>query len=365
MKKKVACCYGTRPEFIKIAPVVLALRKFHSDIKQVLICSGQHRELLRGIGEDFGLKPDIELNVRKKIGDSGDLSELAAGLLKGFDGVFRRVKPDAVAVQGDAASAAFAALAAFHLRLPGYYIEAGLRTYDLSAPFPEEGYRQMISRVASVLFCPTEIDKKNLLNEGIPENKIHVVGNTVVDALKIILKGPALLRQGRAFTDKKIVVTVHRRENWGDPLKRILLSLKKIRDNNPEYKFIVSVHPNPIVKNVIESFLKDEPGFELIIPPTYRKFISILGQSSGVITDSGGIQEESPTLEIPCLVVREKTERIAGVKLGWSFLAGTGGDEIISGFRWLINWKRPKGGNPYGDGKASVRIADVIEKIWQ
>ena len=358
--KLIACCYGTRPEFIKIAPVVLALRKY-SNLRTVLVCSGQHRELLEGIGEDFGLKPDIELNIRKSIGNTDNLSELTSSLLLEFSKIFIKLKPDGVIVQGDAASAAFAAIAAFHQQLPVYYIEAGLRTYDLSQPFPEEGYRQMISRIAAILFCPTDIDKKNLLNEGIPGNKAYVVGNTVVDALRTILKGPALANQGRALIDKKIViVTIHRRENWGDPLKRILSSLKKIRDDNPDYKFIVSVHPNPKVKNVIENYLKNESGFELIVPPNYRKFISILKQSSGVITDSGGIQEEAPSLKIPCLVVREKTERVAGLKSGWSTLAGTSESGISSGFKWLKDWKIPRGENPYGDGKASLRIAKII-----
>ena len=351
--KTIACCYGTRPEFIKIAPVVLALNKLYPDIKTILICSGQHRELLTGIGEDFGLKPDIELNIRKSIGNTDNLSELTSSLLLEFSKIFTKLKPDGVIVQGDAASAAFAAIAAFHQELPIFYVEAGLRTYDLSQPFPEEGYRQMISRIASVLFCPTDIDKKNLLNEGIPENKIHIVGNTVVDALKIILKG-------RALTDKKIVVTIHRRENWGAPIGRILSALKKIRENNQDYDFIVSVHPNPIVKAEIEACLKNESGFKLIIPPTYRKFISMLSQSSGVITDSGGIQEEAPSLKIPVLVVREKTERTAGLKKGWSRLSGTNENGIISGFKWLMNWKMPDGGNPYGDGKAALRIAKII-----
>jgi UDP-N-acetylglucosamine 2-epimerase (non-hydrolysing) len=358
--KVIACCYGTRPEFIKIAPVVLALRKLHQNIRPVLICSGQHEELLAGIGESFGIKPDMELNVRKLIGNTSNLSSLSAGLTKGFSKSFELLKPIAVVVQGDAASAAFAAIAAFQSELPIFYVEAGLRTYDLTQPFPEEGYRQMIARLATVLFCPTEIDRNNLLNEGIAKNKIHVVGNTVVDSLGIILKGLALLKQGQALIDKKIVVTIHRRENWGYPLKRILSALKKIRDNNPDYKFIVSVHPNPIVKNVIEDYLKDKSGFELIAPPTYRKFISMLGRSSGVITDSGGIQEEAPSLKIPCLVVREKTERTAGLKNGWSMLVGTGESGILSGFKWLKDWKIPKGGNPYGDGKSALRIAKII-----
>lgn len=362
--KTIACCYGTRPEFIKIAPVVLALRKFHPDVKPVLICSGQHRELLEGIGEDFGLKPDIELNIRKSIGSTDNLSELVSSLLVEFSRIFTQINPDGVVVQGDAASAAYAAIAAFHQQLPVYYIEAGLRTYDLSQPFPEEGYRQMVSRIAAILFCPTDIDKKNLLNEGISGNKVYVVGNTVVDALKTILNGYTLQEQSVTLREKTILVTIHRRENWGDPLKRILSSLIKIRDGNPDYKFIVSVHPNPIVKNVVETYLKDELGFELMIPPTYRKFISILGQSLGVITDSGGIQEEAPSLGIPCLVVREKTERTAGVKTGWSMVAGTEEKGILSGFKWLKDWKMPKGGNPYGDGKASSRIAKIIyEKI--
>jgi UDP-N-acetylglucosamine 2-epimerase (non-hydrolysing) len=321
---------------------------------------------LAGIGEDFGVKPDIELDVRKKVGNTSDLSELAAGLTTQFSEEFRRINPDAVMVQGDAASAAFAALAAFHLKLPIYYIEAGLRTYDLSQPFPEEGYRQMISRMASVLFCPTDVDRDNLIRERISRERIFVVGNTVVDALNMMLKGPTLPRQGRTLrNNKKIIVTVHRRENWGQPIKRILAALKKIAVSFPEYDFIVSVHPNPIVKTEVENSLRNESGFSLINPPTYKQFIQLMGESFGVITDSGGIQEEAPTLGIPCLVVREKTERTAGVKLGWSLLAGSDEKNIISDFEWLINWKRPKGGNPYGDGKAAIRIADVIEKIWK
>lgn len=366
--KKLICCFGTRPEFIKIAPVVLALRK-RKIIETVLICSGQHRELLQGIGEDFGLQPDTDLNVRKKIGDTNDLSELAAGLTVEFSRAFRRIRPDAVMVQGDAASAAFAALAAFQLELPIYYLEAGLRTYDLAQPFPEEGYRQLISRIARIMFCPTDIDRENLLREGVSKNKIHVVGNTVVDALKMILtstsKGQTLPRQDLTLTGKKIIVTIHRRENWGAPIKRIISALKKISARNSEYQFIVSVHPNSIVKTEVENSFKNQPGFTLICPPPYKKFILLLSQSVGVITDSGGIQEEAPTLGIPCLVVRKKTERVLGVKLRWSFLAGSNEDKIISGFEWLIKWRKPKGGNPYGDGKAAGRIADVIEKIWK
>ena len=360
---KLACCYGTRPEFIKMAPVVLELKKREA-VVPVLICSGQHEELLRGIGEDFGLKPDIELDVRKKIGNTSDLSELAAGLMAQFSAAFRRIGPDAVMVQGDAASAAFAALAAFHRQLPIYYIEAGLRTYDLSQPFPEEGYRQMISRIACVMFCPTNIDRDNLIQERIPKDRIFVVGNTVVDALK----GLSLRQQRQSLKDlkdKKIIVTIHRRENWGEPMRRILAALKKIAASYSEYEFVVSVHPNPTVKAVVENNLKNKQRFTLINPPTYKQFIELLARSFGVITDSGGIQEESPSLGIPCLVVREKTERLAGVENGWSLVAGIDEKRIISGFEWLVNWKRPKGGNPYGDGKASARIADVIEKVWK
>lgn len=361
--KKLMCCFGTRPEFIKLAPVALALKK-RNIIETILICSGQHRELLRGIGENFDLKPDIDLNVRKKIGDINDLSELAAGLTVEFSRAFRRIRPDAVIVQGDAASAMFAALAAFQLELPIYYVESGLRTYDLTQPFPEEGYRQMISRLASVLFCPTEIDRDNLIHERIAKERIFVVGNTVVDALKmmpLMPKGPTLkggtLRDAK---DKKIIVTLHRRENWGEPMRRILSSLIKISTRYQEYEFIVSVHPNPIVRAEIETSLKNQSGFTLIKPPAYKQFILLLNQSFGVITDSGGIQEESSTLGLPCLVVREKTERVSGVKLGWSLVVGTDENQIISGFEWLVNWKRPRGGNPYGDGKASVKIAKII-----
>lgn len=372
--KTILCCYGTRPEFIKIAPVVLALKKY-PQLKTLLMCSGQHKELLEGMNRIFGLVNHYDLQIRAKIGKNDDLSLLGSHLIFAFSKKFEELNTDAVAVQGDAASTFYAALAAFQQRVPVFYIEAGLRTYDLSRPFPEEGYRQMITRLAAVCFAPTETSRKNLIGEGVAKSQIHVVGNTVVDALKKIRGGlspvekrkllgqkiPQLKRKGAR---KLVVVEIHRRENYKKPLIQILKALLLIQAKHPDYFFVFSVHPSPNIKPVVNKFLKGKEGFLLISPPDYLTFIALLEQATLVITDSGGLQEEIPTFGIPAMVAREKTERAEGLSGGWLTLVGFDKIKILESFESLKNWQKPQGGNPFGDGKAAERIAKKIYEYF-
>ena len=371
----IACCYGTRPEFIKIAPVVKELKKNYPSINPVLICSGQHQELLSSLDKIFGLTVQVDLNVRKKIGSTTNLSLLTEGVHAGFAGVLERIKPDAVLVQGDAASTFLAALAAFHQHIPIFYMEAGLRTYDLDQPFPEEAYRQMTTRISKILFAPTKINKLNLINEGITSDKIYVVGNSIIDSVSYIknqFQKVAIERLRKKYypwlpSDGKVklmLVTIHRRENQGAVLDGILNTLIKIRRDNPNIQFVFSVHPNPQVRLLVYDKLKNVPGFTLINPPLYQKFMILLNCAQAVITDSGGLQEEAPSFGIPIIVVRKKTERVEGIQTGWSILAGVSESGIVRAFNSLSKWQKPKGGNPYGDGKTSMRIAKIIyEKI--
>lgn len=375
MKKILALCYGTRPEFIKIAPIVRQLKKNYPTINPVLICSGQHEELLAGLDKMFGLTVQADVNVRKKIGPTSNLSLLTEGVHAGFAETLEKLRPDGVLVQGDAASTFLGALAAFHQRIPVFYVEAGLRTLDLEQPFPEEAYRQMTTRLASLLFAPTKINRQNLLSEGVPRDKIIVVGNTIVDSVNYIKNHLAkvgmkkLAHQHYSWLNdtqgkKLIVVTIHRRENHGVILAGILESLVKIQRANPNCLFVFSVHPNPNVRLAVYNKLKNHSGFVLIEPPLYHNFLLLLGCAQAVITDSGGLQEEAPSFGIPAIVVRKKTERIEGISSGWSILAGVSESGIIRAYKSLNTWKKPKGGNPYGDGKSSGRIAKIIaEKI--
>lgn len=378
--KTLACCYGTRPEFIKIAPIVLELQRTHASIKPLLICSGQHEELLDGLDTAFGVRVVRSLDIRKIIGPTDSLPLLAEASHTRFAQALQSINPDGVLVQGDAASSFLTAFAAFHLHIPVFYVEAGLRTYDLEQPFPEEAYRQLTSRLASYCFAPTEENKKNLLREGISKDRIFVTGNTIVDALEMIVKGPfppatpvGGSRQGRTFTyfpwlkkmayRRLILVTIHRRENQGEILQRMLRALRRIQGKYPDDLFVFSVHPNPNVRIPVYSRLKNNPRFVLINPPRYVQFLSLLSVTSVVMTDSGGIQEEAPSFGVPALVLRNKTERVEGLTTGWSFLAGTEEQGIIDTFERLNSWKKPKTGNPYGDGKAAARIAKIISNI--
>lgn len=374
MKKTIACCYGTRPEFIKIAPIVLGLERGFPSIKPLMVCSGQHEALLDGLNKEFGIYVDHLLDIRKIIGPTDNLPLLAEASHTRYARALESLRPDSVLVQGDAASSFLAALAAFHLHIPIFYIEAGLRTYDLEQPFPEEAYRQMTSRLASYYFAPTEENKKNLLREGISKDKIFVVGNTVVDAVEFLMsklknkKRETILKKNFPWLEtmayrRLILVTIHRRENQGEILQRMLRALRRIQGKYPDDLFVFSVHPNPNVRIPVYSQLKNNSRFILINPPRYAHFLVLLSAVSAVMTDSGGIQEEAPSFGVPALVLRNKTERVEGLTTGWSFLAGTEEQGIIDTFERLNSWKKPKTGNPYGDGKAAARVAKIISNI--
>jgi len=347
------------------------LQKHYPSVKPILVCSGQHEELLVGLDRLFGIGVDNFLDIRKAIGPTDNLPLLAEAAHTLFAGALASLKPEGVLVQGDAVSSLLAALAAFHLHIPVFYVEAGLRTYDFEQPFPEEGYRQMTSRLASYYFAPTAANKKNLMNEGILGKRVFVVGNTVVDSLNLIMN--KLKKNGieklvaknfpwlKTSTHRRLIlVTIHRRENQGDTLKEILRTLIKVQRKHPDDLFVFSVHPNPKVRLQVFSMLKNNPGFILIQPSKYELFLELLSRAAAVLTDSGGIQEEAPSFGIPSLVMRKKTERTEGVKLGWSLLTGVEPQQIIQLFESLDTWKKPDGGNPYGDGKAATRIAKII-----
>lgn len=372
----LAFCFGTRPEFLKLAPVVLEFRRRYPNVKIQLICSGQHQELLSGIDELFGITIDKNLDVRREVGATTNLSFLAETIHTKFAEVLDELKPDGVVVQGDAASTFFAALAAFHLQIPIFYIEAGLRTYDLTQPFPEEGYRQMIARLVTLLFAPTAVSKSNLVSERIPSKKIYVTGNTIIDAVESIKKKLTVSRRDRLLQanfpwlslrsyGRLVLLTIHRRENQGLVLNGILNAVRTLSVRNASDLFVFFVHPNPAVRLPVYRMLNDILNIRLIPPPSYLPFLSLMSQASLVVTDSGGLQEETPSFGIPVLVLRKKTERIEGLLQGWSVVGGTSERGIVRSFLRLESWKRPKGDNPYGDGKASIRIAKTIYEYLQ
>ncbi|MEK7165379.1 MAG: UDP-N-acetylglucosamine 2-epimerase (non-hydrolyzing), partial [Patescibacteria group bacterium] len=332
-------------------------------------------ELLAGLDQVFHLTKHHDLQIRKQIGKSDDLSKLGGSLLTAFSKTFAKINPDGVLVQGDAASTYYAALAAFHYHLPIFYVEAGLRTYDINQPFPEEGYRQMISRIATLCFVPTSTNRENLVNEGISKAKIHLVGNTVVDALKKVRSSltkkekqdllkrdlPSLNKRGLR---KLVIVELHRRENYGRPLKEVLNALITLASMHPDYLFIFPAHPSRQIYPIVANYLGKRDGFMVVKPPVYLTFMALLEEAHLVITDSGGLQEEAPAFGIGVIVVREKTERVEGLASGWSVVAGSDRDKIFSAFLHFQKWKKPGGENPYGDGKAGERIANIIHEYF-
>ena len=361
---------GTRPEAIKLGPVVRELR-LHPEAFAVTVCvTAQHRELLDQMLQVFGVEPEFDLNLMQP-GQS--LTALTARILSTLEPILNEVKPELVLVQGDTTTTFAGALAAFYQRIPVGHIEAGLRTFDLWHPFPEEMNRVFAGRLAALHFAATSAARQNLLNEGVNPDYVHVTGNTGVDALlfvnREILAGrlePAyrfIPKPGR----KLIVATVHRRESFGEGLRQIASGLRTIA-RRADVQMVVPVHPNPNVRPVLEEFLGDLPAVSLVEPLDYVSFVDLMRQSYLLITDSGGVQEEGPSLGKPILVVREKTERPEAVEAGSVTLVGT--DErllVHQAIRLLddpIEYRRRSFvHNPYGDGQASPRIADLIHSF--
>lgn len=365
-QRTVALIIGTRPEAIKMAPVVLAFRR-HADAFDVqVIATAQHRQILDQVLGVFDIAPDVDLDLMK---EGQGLSDLTARLLTSLDALWRQQRPDLVLVQGDTTSSFAAALAAYHLKIPIGHVEAGLRSKDKYAPFPEEMNRRLTDALADCHFAPTQQSKRNLLEEGIPEERITVTGNTGIDALLLVLERINAIRfvpqqvdpavfQGEGL----ILVTAHRRENFGGGLESICDALTIISRSRPKATIIYPVHPNPHVRGPVRERLGGIGNIHLTEPLDYPSFVYTMAHADVILTDSGGIQEEVSTLGKRVLVMRDITERTEAVDIGVAELVGTTVHTIVS--RTLAILDQPKrsamGANPYGDGHAGERIVDTI-----
>jgi len=354
---RILTVYGTRPEAIKMAPVIAALRR-RPDRFEVTVCAtGQHREMLDQVQELFGLVPDLDLRLMRP---DQSLNGLAAAALAALEEVLAERRPDWLLVQGDTTTAMSAALAAFHRGVRVGHVEAGLRTGDLQRPFPEEANRRVVDLLAAALFAPTGRSGRALLDEGTAPERVHVVGNTVIDALGSLAL-PAPPEGGRT----EVLVTAHRRESFGAPIRGVFAALKRLAEAFPEVAWIYPVHPNPNVRGPAFEILQGLPNVELCEPLDYQSLIVRLAACRLVLTDSGGIQEEAPAFGKPVLVLRETTERPEGAEAGVARLVGTNPERIFDETARLLRsgeaWQRmARAVNPYGDGHAAERIAAIL-----
>ncbi|MCM8831637.1 MAG: UDP-N-acetylglucosamine 2-epimerase (non-hydrolyzing) [Candidatus Omnitrophica bacterium] len=370
--KKIMVVFGTRPEVIKLAPVIKELQKY-TKIFSVFTCTtAQHRQMLDDMLNLFKIKPHCDLNIMR---ENQSIFEVTTKCLKGIERILKKERPDIVLVQGDTTTTFATSLASFYLKIPVGHIEAGLRTNDKYKPFPEEINRRLTSHIADLHFVPTKEAKKNLLDENISENAIFLTGNTVVDALFYILKeikNKKILVKDFSFLNlnlnRLILVTAHRRENFGKPLRNICYALRKIVEQNKNIVIVYPVHPNPNVQRTVKQILKEIKRIYLIEPLDYASFIYLMNLSYLILTDSGGVQEEAPSLGKPVLILRDKTERPEIIRYGMGKLVGTDAADIIRNVETLLyNYKiykeMVKRKNPFGDGKASQRIVSVLNKI--
>ena len=360
---KVMSIFGTRPEAIKMAPLVKKLEK-RKEIESIVCVTAQHREMLDQVLNTFDIKPDYDLNIMKQ-GQS--LADVTTRALVGLEEVIKEVKPDIVLVHGDTTTTFAGALAAFYNQVAIGHVEAGLRTYDKYSPYPEEMNRQMVDRLSDMYFAPTEISKDNLLKENIDESKIYITGNTAIDAMSTTVDEnythPELdwINAG----ERMILLTAHRRENLGEPMRHIFRAIKRVVDEFSDVKVIYPIHMNPKVREVANEVFGDADSVKLIEPLEVFDFHNFQNKSYIILTDSGGIQEEAPSLGKPVLVLRDTTERPEGIKAGTLKLVGTDEDVIYEETKKLLLDKKEyekmsKASNPYGDGHASERIVDAI-----
>lgn len=381
--KTVLLVFGTRPEAIKMCPLVKELQSRKDGFRTVVCVTGQHREMLDQVLRVFDVAPDYDLNIMKP---NQDLFDITAGVLTGMRDVLNEVKPDVVIVQGDTTTSTAAALAAFYQQIPIGHVEAGLRTYNALSPWPEEINRQLTSRIASYNFAPTALSKSNLLCEHIDNSIITVTGNTVIDALHLVvdkLKGDRRLADeqiqvlkiagydvNRLSDGRKLVlITGHRRENFGKGFISMVTAMKDLSDKYPDVDFVYPMHLNPNVRKPIHEVFGEDltrPNFFFIEPLQYLEFVFLMSKATIVLTDSGGIQEEAPALGKPVLVMRDTSERPEAIVAGTVKLVGTDRDLIVSEVSRLLEDKSyydemSHAVNPYGDGKACERIADRLE----
>ena len=362
--KTVMLVFGTRPEAIKMCPLVNEL-KTRKGIKTVVCVTGQHRQMLDQVLDVFNVVPDYDLSIMK---DKQTLFDITTNILNRIKTVLEETKPDVVLVHGDTSTTFVTALACFYLQIPVGHVEAGLRTYNIYSPYPEEFNRQAVSIISRYNFAPTELSKQNLLREGKKAETIYVTGNTAIDALKTTVKPnythPELVW---AKGSRLIIITAHRRENLGEPMHHMFRAIRRIMDEHKDVKAIYPIHMNPIVRQEAEEELSGCDRIHIIEPLEVVDFHNFLAQSYMILTDSGGIQEEAPSLGKPVLVMRDTTERPEGIKAGTLKLVGTDEQTIYDNFKGLLENKQAydamaHASNPYGDGLACKRIADILEK---
>lgn len=356
--------FGTRPEAIKICPLVKELQN-RQEFEVSVCVTGQHREMLEQVLEAFAVKPDFDLAIMKK---DQSLSDITSAILKKISPVYREWKPDIVLVHGDTNSAFAASLAAFYDKILVGHVEAGLRTWRLDSPFPEEYNRQAVGLVAGIHFAPTQKARQNLLQEGKKAETIYVTGNTAIDALKITVRKefshPELTWAGE---HRIILITAHRRENLGEPMRRMFRAIHRILEEYEDVRAIYPIHLNPLVRQAAGEILGNQPRLHLIDPLDVVEFHNFMNKSYLILTDSGGIQEEAPSLGKPVLVMRDTTERPEGVAAGTLKLVGTQEEDVYQAIRLLLDSKEAynqmsRAANPYGDGTASRQIADILEQ---
>lgn len=362
--KKVMLVFGTRPEAIKMCPLVKEL-KTRKNIETVVCVTGQHRQMLDQVLDAFHVKPDYDLSIMK---DKQTLFDVTVNILERIKAILEEVKPDVVLVHGDTSTTFVTALACFYMQIPVGHVEAGLRTYNIYSPFPEEFNRQAVGIVAKYNFSPTEASKQNLIKEGKDESTIYVTGNTAIDALKTTVREDYFHEQLEwAKGSKLVMLTAHRRENLGEPLRNIFRAILKVVNENSDVKVIYPIHMNPVVREIANEILGACDRVRIIEPLEVIDFHNFLANSYMILTDSGGIQEEAPSLGKPVLVLRDTTERPEGIEAGTLKLVGTEEKIIYNEFSKLLHdeeeyGKMAKAANPYGDGFACKRIADILEK---
>ncbi|MEI3270495.1 MAG: UDP-N-acetylglucosamine 2-epimerase (non-hydrolyzing) [Candidatus Gastranaerophilaceae bacterium] len=370
-KKNILFVFGTRPEVIKLAPVILELKKY-PDKYNVIICNTeQQKELSNQTLAYFNLKADINLDCMRP---NQSLAEVQSRILTALDSVFSEKEIDATVVQGDTMTVLCGALTSFYRKIPVFHVEAGLRSYDIYEPFPEEVMRQMTSRVAELNFAPTEKNKNALLKEDISEKKIYVTGNTVIDALFCLSEDTMNVasefykEKGIPVDDKVVLITAHRRENHGERINRILDAIEHLVNKYQDHHFIIPVHPNPNVKDKIHSRLEQYSNVYLLKPLDYPYLVYLMKNAKLILTDSGGIQEEAPSFGCPTLVMRYETERQEGIDAGVSVLVGADYDKIVNLSCEILDKtksdSRLKAQNPYGTGNSSKKIEEIISKYF-
>ena len=371
MKKRISLIFGTRPEAIKLSPVILAM-KDNSDLEPHVCVTGQHRLMLDQVLDVFGVVPDVDLALMLP---NQTLSELSARSISAIDAYLTEHNPDMVLVQGDTTTVFCAALCAFYHKIPVGHIEAGLRTWNKHSPFPEEINRVLATRLAELHFAPTDTSRDNLLKEGVAPEKIFVTGNTVIDALGLALervkanppKIPGLPPDTMTNGHPLVLITGHRRESFGEGFQNICLAITELAQRFPSADFVYPVHLNPNVREPVFNLLGNRPNIHLIDPLGYLPFVAMMNRAKIILTDSGGVQEEAPSLGKPVLVMRDTTERPEAVAMGTVKLVGTDSDAIVTNVSTLMTDRASyeqmaNAVNPYGDGRASSRIVDILLK---